>query len=153
MEVPESVRIGLENVRSTLHARWNPQGKAVGERSFDVNGVPRVVEWEGRWELWDKGVATGEDYKVVTLEKDGQYVPLGEWVLQLVYDINPANYDGDLHKMIEALVDKPNEDVARLGREQYGELLDYMADLCWSEKTRGSRVVVPRMVAPQMARM
>ena len=146
MEVPESVRIGLANIRPTLHARWNPQGKQTGGWSFDANGRAREKSFEGRWELWDVRKQRGTAYKVATLEKDGQFVPLGDWVFQLMYEINPANYEGDMNRMIDALVDKPNEDIAKLGKAQLDELFDYMADFCWSETHRDSRIVVPQLV-------
>lgn len=139
MEVPEDVRIGLANIRQTLRARWNPLAKVTEEWSFDANGEARHKKHEGRWELWDTD-ESGRDYKITMLEKDGQYVPLGMWVVALVQQINPANYDGDMHRMIEALVDKPNHDIERLGQQQFEELTDYLADLQWHVNTPKSRV-------------
>lgn len=145
MEVSEDIRIGLANVKPTLHARWNPTARVLRQSSFDVNGQPRRVEHDPRWELWDTDV-DGREYRVTVLEApDGSYLPLGTWVLELVALINPANYDGDLHRMVEALVDRPNAGVDRIAKESYEELLDFLADYCWSEKARTSRIVVPHL--------
>lgn len=142
-EVPESVRIGLENIGPDLHCRYNRKGKAVESAATDVNGNPYILEYQPRWELWDKD-AHGNEYMVTTLEgPDGEYVPLGEWVIEYFQLINPANYGGDMSKMIEALVDSPNRDVERVGEKAFEELLDYFADHMWHQHNRGSRVVVP----------
>jgi hypothetical protein len=143
VEVPVDVAAGLASVRQTLHVRWNPTAQVVGERSFDVNGNARELSHEPRWELWDRD-ELGVEYKVATLDgPDGGFLPLGTWVLELVALINPANYDGDVHRMVEALIDKPNADVARLGEKCFEQLTEYLADLSWSGHNRGSRVVVP----------
>lgn len=146
MEAPESIRIGLANIRPTLHLRWNRQARVVGEASFDVNGNPRKVEFDPRWEIWDTD-ESGREYRVTTLEgPKGEFVPPGEWVLELMALINPANYGGDLHKMVEALVDKPNARVEKLAEDRYRELVDYFADLFWSAASSGSRITVPQVV-------
>jgi hypothetical protein len=143
MEVPEDVRVGLANIRPTLRAKLNRTARVVGRASFDANGAPRKVEHDPRWELWDTD-EDGREYRVTTLEgPDGGFIPLGTWVLQLMHDINPANYGGDIHEMIERLVDRPNQDVERLGQKTYEEFLDYLADLCWAEGSRSSRITVP----------
>jgi len=134
-----------------LHARWNPQAKVIEEWSIDVNGDARGKKFDGRWELWDTD-ADNRPYMVARLEKDGEFVPLGQWVIKFMYDINPANYDGDMHKVIEALVDKPNRDVERLGDEAFEAIIDYLADLCWSINTPKSRVATmpgQKIVIPQ----
>jgi len=144
VEVPEDVKVGLANIRPTLHARWNPLAKVVGERSYDANGMPRQLDHDPRWEVWDTD-ESGREYRVAMLEApDGTFLPLGAWVLKLMHDINPANYDGDMHRMIQHLVDQPNEDVGRVSDQSYEDLLEYLADLCWSRETSGSRIAVPQ---------
>lgn len=146
-EVPESVRIGLESIRPTLHCRYNRKAKAVESAAVDVNGDPYILEYKPRWELWDKD-AHGNEYKITTLEdEDGGFIPLGEWVIEYFQLINPANYDGDMHKMIEALVDSENRDTERLNESTFEDLLDFFADLMWKEENRGSRSVVPSHIA------
>jgi hypothetical protein len=146
VEVPVDVSVGLANVRPTLHVRWNPTARPVSGASFDVNGEPRKVVYDPRWELWDKD-EMGAEYRVTVLEgPKGEYLPLGTWVLELVALINPANYGGDLSKMVEALVDKPNEDVARLGDKAFEHLTEYLADLSWHNNTRHGRVTVPSSI-------
>jgi hypothetical protein len=143
VEVPEDVRVGLRNIRAGLHARWNPLARFQSGHSFDANGDPRKVEYDPRWELWDTD-EFGVEYRITMLEGvDGEYVPLGTWVLELMHTINPANYGGDMHRMVEQLVDRPNDSVAKLGDRTYEDVLDYLADLCWSEGSRGSRIVAP----------
>lgn len=149
MEVSLDVRIGLANIRPTLHLRWNPLAKVLREWDFDANGNARKKVHDPRWELWDTD-ETGRTYKVMTFEgNDGEFLPQGSWMIEAFQLINPANYDGDIHKMIEALVDKPNAKVDQLKKEEYENLVEYMADLTWSEKSRGSRVAVPGLIIPQ----
>jgi hypothetical protein len=144
VEVPESVRIGLANISPSLHARWNPRAVLKRGWSFDVNGQPRGREYEGRWTLWARDVF-GVEYKVTTLvAPDGGFIPLGDWVVEMMNFMNPERFGGDMSKMIEELVDKPNEDVSRVGERQFRELVDYLADLCWSEVSQGSRITVPQ---------
>jgi hypothetical protein len=146
VEVPEDVRIGLANIDPTLHARWNPLARVVGGHSFDVNGNPRHLTHDSRWELWAKDVF-GKEYRITVLEDEqGGFVPLGHWVVDMMNFMNPANYDGDLSRMVEKLVDAPNRDVERVGKRQFEELIDFLADLCWTEETKGSRITVPQHV-------
>lgn len=127
MEVPESVVIGLRNVRPTFNLRWNPKARNIGERSFDVMGNPREITWDGRWELWDTD-NMGIDYPVMTLEdKHGDFMPPGDWLVETVNMINPARYGGDVSKMIEELVDKPNLELERLGEKSWEDLVDSLA--------------------------
>jgi len=143
VEVPESVKIGLANIRPTLHARWNPTGRQTGGFSFDVNGNPRQKTYDPRWELWDTD-EFGNTYKITTLEgMNNEYLPLGEWVVEYMQLINPARYDGDLHKMIEALVDSKNEAVEKIHKDVFDHIAEYFADRQWSEEHKGSRIVVP----------
>lgn len=146
MEVPESVSLGLASIKPRLHARWNPQGKVLDGRSFDANGKPRHRTYEGLWELWDVD-ESGNTYRVCQLiGPDGGFIPLGDWVVDLVRLINPERVGGDMHRLVGELVDRPNEDVARLADWAFEDLLDYLADRCWTEKTQRSRIVVPRAI-------
>lgn len=142
-EVPEDVQIGLRNIKQTLHARWNPTARYLSGASFDVNGNPRKVTYDPRWEIWDTD-ESGREYRVTILDgRDGEFVDLGMWVVEMMNKLNPERYGGDLHKMIEALVDQPNLAVDKVGNDTYEELINFLADLCWSEHSRGSRVTVP----------
>lgn len=106
-EVPESVAIGLRNVRETLHLRWNPQAVRVKPGYIDASGTVIPAEWDPRWELWDID-AHGKPYKIMTLQhNDGSFKPPGDWLVELINFLNPARWDGDPHKMIAALVDEP----------------------------------------------
>lgn len=142
-EVPESVRIGLASIRQSLHVRYNRKAVPVESATTDVNGDPYVLRYEPRWELWDKD-EHGQEYKITTLSgPDGEFVPVGEWVIEYFQLINPENYGGDMHKMVDALVDSHNRDVERLGEETFKELLDFFADLMWHEEGADSRISVP----------
>jgi hypothetical protein len=144
-EVPESVRIGLASIKPTLHVRYNRKAKAITGAAVDVNGEPYVLKYEPRWELWDKSEG-GREYQITTLEDpDGGFIPIGEWVIEYFQLINPANYGGDMSKMIEALVDSPNRDAQRLAEKTFEEVLDFFADFMWHEKTRESRITIPRI--------
>jgi hypothetical protein len=128
MEAPESVVLGLRGIRAAFNLRWNSTARSVGERSFDVNGKPREIAWDPRWELWDTD-EFGAEYRVMVLEDEsGAFVPPGEWLVDLVNLINPARYDGDMEKMIQALVDDPNENVRKVGERQFESLTEHLAE-------------------------
>jgi hypothetical protein len=105
---PESVELSLKNVRSTLRVIWNPMAVR-RPTSFDAMGRPRDMEYEPRWELWDTD-AEGLDYMVTRLqEEDGSFREADQRLVDLVNLINPERYGGDPSKMLQALVDAPNE--------------------------------------------
>lgn len=146
MEASTDVVIALQGVRPTMRLVHNPQGKLVGGRSFDVNGKPREKLWQPRWELWDTD-ADGVEYKVTTLEdENGEFRHPDQRLVELIRLINPERYGGDLHKMVEALVDEPNNYVEGLSDKSYEELVESVADRCWSAKT--PHIAVPRTIVP-----
>lgn len=144
MEVPFDVAESLRSIRSTLRLVYNPTGKLVGGHSFDVNGQPREKLYEPRWELWDTD-ANGVDYKLTTLEDvEGGYRPPDQRIVELVRLINPERYDGDISKMIEALVDEPNNYIEGLNESRFEELVEHLGDLYWTNKT--PQIAVPKTI-------
>jgi len=133
VQPPEDVVIGLRNVRDTFDLRFNRTAKVVGGASFDVNGNPRKPEFEARWELWDTDPA-GNEYKVMTVEKEEKYVPPGYWLVELVRLIDPARYGGDLSKMVQALVDEPNARMDALDEDHLNDLIEYLGDMFFMQK-------------------
>jgi hypothetical protein len=140
VEAPQDVLIGLRNVRDTFDLRWNPTAKVVGGHSFDVNGNPRELQHEGRWELWDTD-AHGNEYKVMTLQNEGEFVPPGTWLVELIRLMDPARYGGDIHKAIEAMVDEPNDYVSNIGQQEYIDLVDSLVDRFFVATTPRSNVI------------
>lgn len=143
MEAPAGVLERLHNIRSTFELRHNPRARVVGERSFDVNGQPRKVDYAPRWELWDTD-AEGQVYRVMTLEtEEGEYILPGDWLVDFLNLVNPARYGGSVEKMVQAMVDAPNARVEQLARKEYDALVEHLADFFTPRK---SRIVVPEMV-------
>jgi hypothetical protein len=132
MEVSVDVELGLKAIRDTFKLLLNPKGRAVGGRSFDVMGNPREGAYEARWELWDKDVS-GREYKVVTLEdRDGGFMPPDQRLVDFINLINPERYGGEVEKMIDALVDSPNQYASTLGDLQYEQMIEHLADVSWT---------------------
>lgn len=106
-EVPESVRIGLENIRPGMHLRWNQKGKVVTPGGYDVTGgVFTPPEYEPRWEVWDTD-PQGVEYHVMTLQTiDGDFRQAGEWIVFHLRRMNPENYDSIQH-MMQVMIDEP----------------------------------------------
>jgi hypothetical protein len=130
MQAPEDVAIGLKGIKDTFRLVLNQRGRAVAQSSFDVNGRPRDVEYEPRWELWDID-AFGASYRVAILEKHprrGGFLPPSMKFVEHMNLINPSRYDGDMSKMVEAMVDKPNEYAEELAEDQFRALVNAMAD-------------------------
>lgn len=138
MQAPESVTTGLRNVRETFTLRWNHKGKVVGKRSFDVNGNPRELTYEPRWELWDMDV-DGIVYKLMTLEDyvTGEFLPADDRFVEFVNLINPARYDGSVEKMIEALVDSQNDFVQHMAEKEFEALIDSVGSYYTKAKGKG----------------
>lgn len=138
MEAPESIVEALRSIRPTFNLVWNERGRVIGERSFDVNGNPRVVTWDPRWELWDRDV-DGIAYMVLRLEEaeTQKFLPPGQWLLDLLYLIDPARYGGNVEKMIRALVDDENEYVKKLAKDDFERLIDSLSNYFTPAKGRG----------------
>lgn len=138
MEAPEAIVTGLRNIRPTFSLVLNPRGRVIGERSFDVNGHPREVTWDPRWELWDRD-ADGIAYKVMTLEdaETRGYLPPDQRFLDFVNLINPERYGGNVEKVIQALVDDANEYVKHLAQKDFESLTDSLSNYFTPAKGRG----------------
>jgi len=133
MQAPEDVLIALRNVRSTFDLILNPMGKLVGGSSYDANGNPREKQYEPRWELWDTD-AHGQRYLVMKLEGQGRsFMPPGMWLPELIRQIDPARYGGDVHKMAEAWIDKPNDHIAALDEDAIKDLADNLASMYYDK--------------------
>lgn len=136
MEAPESVVIALKNIRPTFRLVWNHKGRVVGERSYDVNGNPRELTYEPRWELWDTDVF-GAPYKVMTLEDQykGSFLPADQQFVDFVNLINPARYEGDLSKLSQALVDDKNAYIEKVNEQDFARLQESLAEYFTSALT------------------
>jgi hypothetical protein len=125
MEAPDHIVQGLKGVKAEFNLRWNPRARYVSGSSYDVNGNPRTVVYDPRWELWDRD-DMGIAHKVMTLEdaETGGFMPPGEWLLQLVRLIDPARYGGDVGRMTKALVDDHNESVRKVAQKDWERLVE-----------------------------
>lgn len=144
-EVPESVRIGLEAIRETLHLRWNPHAVRVKPGYVDASGVVVPAEWDPRWELWDVD-ALGQPYKIMTLQhEDGSFKPPGDWLVELIRFVHPQRWDGDPNKMIEALVDDPMRRLEEVSDQDWDDFTDWVASFTdWA--------IRPKVLTPTDAR-
>lgn len=143
MEAPQDVVISLRNIKPTFNLRYNRQGKVASERSFDVNGNPREVQYDPRWELWDTD-ESGVEYKVTTLQDgDGGYRPPDQRLVELIRLVDPARYDGSPEKMLQALVDEPNDYVSGLDHACFDDLVEYLTDAYFSAMTPKVATIKP----------
>ncbi len=136
MEAPADVTIAIQGVRPTMRFVFNLTAKVASERSFDANGKARELTHEARWELWDTDVF-GVDYRVCTLEAPGDgYLFPNMTFVEWIRLSDPARYDGDLSKMMEAMVDTHNEDlVSQMSENTFEELGRKLAEAYFDAKT------------------
>jgi hypothetical protein len=107
MEVPEHIAEGLRNIREGIHLRWNPKAVLVKKGDIDASGKVRDPGYDPRFELWDTDPEGGE-YIIMRLQNiDGSFRPPGEWLLDVVRKTNPERFDGDVDKLIKAMVEEP----------------------------------------------
>lgn len=107
MEVPEGVLIDLKAIRPTFHFRWNERAALVTTGRYDATGAVRNPEYEGRWELWDTD-PENTDYMVMRIQHpDGSFRHPGQWLVDRMRFMNPERWAGDVHKMLEELIDAP----------------------------------------------
>jgi len=135
---PESVVEGLKAIKPTFELRWNNRARFKSGSSYDVNGNARKVVYDPRWELWDRDV-DGLRYKLMTLEdaETGEFLPPGDWLLQLVRLIDPARYGGDVSRMIKALIDDKNEYVRKVCQQDWERLVDAASNYYTPAKGEG----------------
>lgn len=140
-EAPESVLIGLRSIRETFQLRWNPTAKRITPGSFDASGVVIPAEWDPRWELWDKD-AEGREYMVMQLQtRGGEFRAPGAWLVELMNKLNPARYDGDVSKMIAALVDDPVNRLEEVGDADADDLFEMVARWAYQVRTPKERTM------------
>jgi hypothetical protein len=116
MEVPESVALGLRNIRSGLHLRWNVAA-VKRPTGFDATGKPLEMEVEPRFELWDTD-PQGQDYMVMRVQnEDGSFRFPDDRLVERMGRLNPERYGGNVHRMLQAQVDDP-ETLRELGTQK-----------------------------------
>lgn len=139
MQAPQHIEEALKGIRSTFRVVYNPTARVVSERSFDANGAAREKEFEPRWELWDTD-SEGVVYKVMTVEQNqgkGGFLPLTDRFVDFVRLVDPARYGGSVEKMVDALVDSPNNMAAELTQREFESLVDNLANYFTPAKDRG----------------
>lgn len=143
MNPPEHIVRDLQGIRSTFRLVWNPTAKVTSERSFDVNGNPRELTHEPRWELWDTD-ESGKHYRVMTLESShkGEFMPADDRFVDFVRLIDPARYGGSVERMIRALVDDENKYIEQVQEQDFKRLTDSLASYYTPAKGRGSVTVL-----------
>lgn len=120
----------------------NEQSRFKKGRILTAGGADRG-DYEARWELWGTD-ASGLRYRVTRLEgPTGEFVPPGDWFVDAMRLLDPARYGGDLHKMIDELVDKPNENVRRLHQETFDNLIEAMGSHYFGLSKRRVSVLNP----------
>lgn len=129
VQPPESVAVGLRNLKPGMHLRYNRKGKLVRGWSFDVNGNPRQEEYEPRWELWDTD-ESGRDYLVMILrDADDNFREPGEWVVERFRKFNPARF-----RSLQEMLDFAHEERKHLRDipdAQWREFTEFMGEWCW----------------------
>lgn len=112
MEAPslnETLVTRIREQRPSFELRWNPTSRLRTGGSIDATGTVRQPEYEGRYELWDK-TPDSPPYQVLTCQwPDGSYRHPDDWLVELLERINPARFDGSVHKLLHQLVDQQEE--------------------------------------------
>ena len=99
----------LRNFHPDMHLRWDPYSVMVGMPRYDSTGRRQDPEFEGRWEVWSRDVS-GRWYLIMLLQaENGDYRPPDRRVVDHMWEMNPANYDGGIDEIVRRFVDEPNE--------------------------------------------
>lgn len=126
-EAPESVLIGLKNIRQTFELVWNPRAVRVKAGGFDASGAVIQSEYDPRWELWDTD-PDGARYMVCRLQYgDGSFRQPGQWLVDHMNFFNPEKWGGDADKMIQALVEDHNEHLEFLRNNDSDDFIEMVS--------------------------
>lgn len=140
---PEHIDEELKSIKETMHLRWNPRCRVVVPGGIDAYGNPTEPKYEPRYELWDTD-ADGVDYRLMivqngsisaeTKKEAGQLgafrIPdrrLTEWLQR----INPANYDGDIARVVEAMLLDPNSRLLDIDDRDFDDFIEGAAKWYW----------------------
>ena len=131
---PPYVDEGLKQIDASFHLRWNPR-KFIA-RPGHIDGAGKVVppSYEPRYEVWGKD-AEGEEYCLFTCDKLGQFQLPGEWLLQRLHQLNPANYGGSIGRMLSELVDAKNEALEQVDERDWTNFVEGMTSWYWNMHT------------------
>lgn len=105
----------LQQLDPRLHVRWNPEAVLLTPGRYDAIGRAVLPTYDGRWEvilLDDAGFKTAEwrpwtlvtrvtalveqrvgVHRVRTMELNGPYAPVGEWLVAHLREIDRANVE------------------------------------------------------------
>lgn len=117
---PKYVDEALKSIDQSFHLRWNPNARVIkmGHYAADGSVVPPVTE--PRYEVWAKD-SEGQDYRVMLVDRSGNYAEPSQWLLDHLNRINPARYDGDIGRMIAATIDKENNHLREIADRDWKE--------------------------------
>lgn len=106
---PDSVDEGLRAIRPTLRLVWNPKAVIDKPGSFDASGHSKEPTYGGRFEMWDTD-PQGRDYRVfIVRNPDNSFKAPGQWIVDLMIEINPARFGGSVEKMLKHHYDKSDK--------------------------------------------
>jgi len=143
LTVDEGVQIALRNVRLTFELRWNPKVVPGRGSSFDANGQPRDVEYEGRWELWDRDGSNIPYRVMILMGPKREYMAPDMKFVDFICLIDPARYGGSVERMIAAMVDSQNDWCRHLNDREFEHLVDGAANYYQPHGVRQSVLELP----------
>lgn len=131
MAPPEGVAADLRSFKPTLRLLYNRRGKIVPQKSgsYDVDGTPRRIEYEPRWELWDTD-GSGFDYLVMVLrDEDDNYREPGHWIVERMRRFDPARFETPAHWV--AYVHAYNQKRVAMHAADWDGFMNFAADWLW----------------------
>jgi len=106
-----------------------PQGF---ERRLTYFDHTLFLKWGGRfWQIWRKA-PSGRIVHILNIERDGQYVQPGEWVLQLLHQMDAGKWPGGVTEYLNRLDAENEEQQRRIEATADENLLEATKDALWS---------------------
>ncbi len=132
MEVPDHLKEALSNIREGLHFRYNRKAVLKEPGQLAASGVlVKDPEYEPRFEIWDTD-PYGKLYMVMRVQhNDGSFRFPDDRLIEHIWMLHPARYNGDVRKMVMAQIDNP-ETLREMGtKKDSDDLIEAIAN--WAE--------------------
>lgn len=128
---PKYVDEGLKGIDASFHIRWNPNARVTKPGGFSPDGEPIPPQYEPRYEVW--GVdADGAEYRLMLCDINGEFVLPGDWLITHLNRINPANFGGNIRRMLDEMVDSPNNVLQSVHERDWQDFVQGVASWYWN---------------------
>ena len=113
----------LRSLDLGMYLAWDPCAVLTGWSGYNLNGSYRAPTFEGRFVVRHRDIY-GEDYLVKVLQRDEEYTPPADWVLEDLWAHHLEKWEGSVFRYSREMIEEPNEEYDRKLKAESDEMIE-----------------------------